>query len=37
MTLQPVKQAAIYTMPNILKSNGNYTTKFGQLIDYNME
>ena len=38
MMLQSPKQTtATYALPNILKSNGNYTTKFDQLIEYNME
>ena len=38
MMLQSTKQTtATYALPNILKSNGNYTTKFDQLIEYNME
>ena len=37
MTSQYGKQTiAIYTLPNISKSKGNQTMKFGQLIEYNM-
>ena len=37
MTLQLGKQVmAIHILPNISKSKGNQTIKFGQLIDYNM-
>ena len=36
MTSQPEKQLiAIYMLPNISRSKGNETLKFGQLIDYN--
>ena len=36
MTSQPGKQAiTIHTLPNISKSKGNQTMKFGQLIEYN--
>ena len=35
-TSEPGKQTiAIQTLPNILRSNGNQTMKFGQLIKYN--
>ena len=38
MTLQPGKQAiAIHIMPNISRSKGNRTMKFGQFIEYNVE
>ena len=34
---QPGKQTvAIYILPKILRSKGNQTMKFGQLIAYNM-
>ena len=37
MTSQPRKQTiAIHMLPNISKSKGNQTMKFGQLIEYNM-
>ena len=37
MTSQPGKQIiAIYTFPNISRSKGNQTMKFGQFIEYNM-
>ena len=37
MTLQPGKQTiAIHILPNISRSKGNQTTKFGQSIWYNM-
>ena len=35
MTSQPGKQTiAIHTSPNISRSKGNHTMKFGQLIKY---
>ena len=38
MTLQPGKQAiAIHILPNISRSKGNRTMKFGQFIEYNVE
>ena len=38
MTLQPGKQAiAINILPNISRSKGNRTMKFGQFIEYNVE
>ena len=37
MTSQPGKQTiAIHILPNISRSKGNQTMKFGQLIDYNI-
>ena len=37
MTSQPGQQRiAIHILPNISRSKGNQTMKFGQLIDYNM-
>ena len=37
MTSQPGKQTiAIHILPNISRSKGNQTMKFGQLIEYNM-
>ena len=37
MTSQPGQQTiAVYTLPNILRSKGNQTMAFGQLIEYNM-
>ena len=37
MTSQPGKQTIVtHILPNISRSKGNQTTKFGQLIDYNM-
>ena len=37
MTLQPGKKTiALYILPNISRSKGNQTMKFGQLIEYNM-
>ena len=37
MTSQPGKQTiAMYILPNISRSKGNQTMKFGQLIEYNM-
>ena len=37
MKLQPEKQTtAINLLPNILRSKGNQTMKFGELIKYNM-
>ena len=37
MTSQPGKQTiAIYILPNISRSKGSQTIKFGQLIEYNM-
>ena len=37
MTSQPGKQTtAIHILPNISRSRGNQTMKFGQLIEYNM-
>ena len=35
MTPQPGKQT-IYIFPNISKSKGNQTMKFGQILEYNM-
>ena len=38
MTSQPRKQTiAIHILPNIQRSKGNQTMKFGQLIKYNMK
>ena len=38
MTSQPGKQTiAIHLLPNISRSKGNLTIKFGQLIEYNMK
>ena len=38
MTLQPEKQTtAINILPNILRSKGNQTMKFRELIKYNMK
>ena len=38
MTSQPGKQTiAIHLLPNISRSKGNLTMKFGQLIEYNMK
>ena len=28
---------AMHILPNVSRSRGNYTMKFGQLIDYNMK
>ena len=37
MTSQPGKQTiTIYTLPNIARIKGNQTTKFDQLIEYDM-
>ena len=37
MTLHPGKQTiSIHILPNISRSKGNQTMKFGQLIEYNM-
>ena len=37
MTSQPGQQTmTIHILPNISRSKGNQTVKFGQLIDYNM-
>ena len=37
MMSQPGKQTiAIHILPNISRSEGNQTIKFGQLIEYNM-
>ena len=37
MMSQPGKQtSAIYILPNISRSNGNQTMKFGQLMECNM-
>ena len=37
MTSQPGEQTiVIYILPNISKSKGNQSMKFGQLIEYNM-
>ena len=37
MTSQPGEQTiVIYILPNISKSKGNQSMKFGQLIKYNM-
>ena len=37
MTLQTGQQIiTIYILPNILRSNGNQTMKFGQLMEHNM-
>ena len=36
MTSKPEKQTiAIHILPNILRSKGNETMEFGQLIEYN--
>ena len=36
MTLQPGEQTiAIHILPNISRSKGNKTMKFGQFIEYN--
>ena len=35
MTSQPGEQIGIAMLPNISKSKGNQTMKFGQLIEYN--
>ena len=35
MTSQPGEQIRIAMLPNISKSKGNQTMKFGQLIEYN--
>ena len=35
MTSQP-ETIVIHILPNILRSKGSQTMKFGQLIDYNM-
>ena len=38
MTSQPGKQTiVIYILPNISKSKGNQTMKFGQVIECNMK
>ena len=38
MTSQPDKQTiAMHILPNISRSQGNQTMKFGQLIVYNMK
>ena len=38
MTSQPGKQIiALHILPNISRSKGSKTMKFGQLIDYNMK
>ena len=38
MTSQPDKQTiAMHLLPNISRSQGNQTMKFGQLIVYNMK
>ena len=37
MTSQPGKKQLQYTLPNISRSKGNQTMKFGQLIEYNMK
>ena len=38
MTLQPEKQAiAIHILPNISRTKGNQTMKFGQLMKHNMK
>ena len=37
MTLQPGKETiAIHLLPNISRTKGNHTVKFGPLIEYNM-
>ena len=37
MTSQPgLQKIAIHILPNISRSKGNQTMKFGQLIEYNM-
>ena len=37
MTSQPGLQTiGIHIMPNISRSKGNQTTKFGQLVEYNI-
>ena len=37
MTLKPEKQTiVIHILPNISRSKGNQTMKFGQLIEFNM-
>ena len=37
MTSQPGKQLiSMHILPNISRSKSNQTTKFGQLIEYNM-
>ena len=37
MTSEPWKQTvAIHILPNILRSKGNQTMTFGQLIEYNI-
>ena len=37
MTSQPrMQKIAMHILPNISRSNGNQTMKFGQLIEYNM-
>ena len=37
MTSQPGKQTIVIDiLPNISKTKGNHTMKFGQLIEYNM-
>ena len=38
MTSHPGKQAiTIHILPNISRSKGNQTMKFGQLLEYNMK
>ena len=38
MTLQPEKQTiATHLLPNVSRSKGNQTMKFGQLLEYNMK
>ena len=38
MTLQPEKHTiATHLLPNVSRSKGNQTMKFGQLIEYNMK
>ena len=37
MTTQPGEQTiAMHILPNVSRSKGNQTMKFGQLIEYNM-
>ena len=35
MSQPDLQSIAIHILPNISQSNGNQTTKFGQLIEYN--
>ena len=38
MTTQPGKQrTGLHILPNISRSKGNHTMKFGQVIEYNIE